>query len=82
MIMHGKPAIKVDRGVRYVCSKEISGCYCTAVNAVDAREGNPYSDPLKSSVHEPIAKDPGFGEYELMTPRLDLTCRIAKDEYR
>jgi hypothetical protein len=44
-----------------------------AVNAVDAREGNPYSDPLKSSVHEPIAKDPGFGEYELMTPRLDLT---------
>jgi len=44
-----------------------------AVNAVDARERNPYSDPLKSSVHEPIAKDPGFGEYELMTPRLDLT---------
>jgi hypothetical protein len=24
-----------------------------AVNAVDTREGNPYSDPLKSSGHEP-----------------------------
>ncbi|MHB8119577.1 MAG: hypothetical protein ACYDHX_12760 [Methanothrix sp.] len=44
-----------------------------AVNAVDAREGNPYSDQLKSSGHEPIAKEPGSDEYELMTPRLDLS---------
>lgn len=45
-----------------------------AVNAVEAREGNPYSDPLKSSGHEPvITKEPRFGEYELMTPRLDLS---------
>jgi hypothetical protein len=51
-----------------------------AVNAVDAREGNPYSDPLKSSVYEPvIAKEPGFGEDELMTPRLDLSVAPVID---
>jgi hypothetical protein len=41
------------------------------LNAVDAREGNPYSDQLKPSVHEPvIAKEPGFSEiWGNMTPR-------------
>jgi len=44
------------------------------VNAIDAREGNPYTDQIKSSVHGPvITNDPGFSESELMTPNLDLS---------
>ncbi len=51
-----------------------------AVNAVDAYEGNPYSDQLKSAGYEPvITKEPRYVGHELMTPNTDLSIAPLMD---